>query len=221
MLEYFSGQEGLFNIALVVLAYLMGSIPTSVWIGKIFYGIDVREHGSGNAGATNTLRVLGKIPGVVVLVVDAVKGLVAVKIAYFATYYVPETLNYSKLEILLAVAALCGHIFPVYVGFRGGKGVATMLGIGLAVHPYVTLIALGIFMANLFITGYVSMSSILAGLSFPIFTIFVFNSDSEPLIIFSLLIAVLLPLTHQKNILKLIKGEESKFSLKKKTSDVN
>lgn len=216
MLNYFSGIEGFYNILLIIAAYLIGSIPTSVWIGKIFFNLDIRQHGSGNAGATNTLRVLGTVPGLVVLVVDVLKGFIAVKLALFTHLYAPETLEFFKLEILMAIGALCGHIFPVYVGFRGGKGVATLLGVGMGVHPEVTGIATGIFILTLLTTRYVSLSSIFAAISFPLLVIFAFGPVSEPLFIFSIMIAVLLPLTHQQNITKLISGKESKISFSKK-----
>lgn len=216
MLNYFSGIEGVYNILLIFAAYLIGSIPTSVWIGKIFFGLDIREHGSGNAGATNTLRVLGTAPGIIVLIVDVLKGWLAVKIALFTHLYAPETLEFYKLEILMAIGALCGHIFPIYVGFRGGKGVATLLGVGIGVHPEVTLIATGIFILTLITTRYVSLSSIFAGISFPLLIFFAFGPVSEPLLIFSIMIAVLLPITHLQNIVKLIKRKESKISFSSK-----
>ena len=159
------------NILLILLAYLLGSIPTAVWIGKIFYNIDIREHGSGNAGTTNTFRVLGAKSGVPVFLFDVFKGWAAVKLIYFSGYYIPESGDYINIQLLLGVASLIGHIFPVYVGFKGGKGVATLLGIVIAIHPYAALTSFGIWIITMLLTRYVSLSSMVAGFSFPIIII--------------------------------------------------
>src|SRR5687768_13215686 len=127
-----------FNIGGLLFAYLLGSIPSAVWIGKRFYGIDVREFGSGNAGATNTFRVLGKKAGIPVLLIDIFKGWLAVQLAYLSSYRI-DSVEFVNLELVLGIAALIGHIFPVYVGFRGGKGIATLLGVVIGVHPYAAL----------------------------------------------------------------------------------
>ncbi len=212
----------LFNIVAIIVAYLLGSIPSSVWIGRIFYGIDIREHGSGNAGTTNTFRVMGVKAGIPVLIFDVFKGWAAVKLIYFSNYYIPQSGDYVNIELLLGLAALIGHIFPVYVGFKGGKGVATLLGIVVAIHPYSALISAVIFIILLLSTRYVSLSSMLAGFSFPILIIVIFKTTTISLIIFSLIIAVLLLFTHQRNIERLFAKEESKANLKikkkKKTS---
>ncbi len=206
----------LLNVILILGAYLLGSVPTSVWIGRVFYGIDVREHGSGNAGTTNTFRVLGAKAGVPVFVIDALKGWLAVKLIYFSNYYIPETGDYINIQLLLGVAALVGHIFPVYVGFKGGKGVATLFGFILAIHPASALISVGIFTIMLVASRYVSLSSMVAGFSFPILIIVIFKTTTMSLVIFSMIIAVLLLFTHQKNIERLLKKEESKISIKKR-----
>ncbi len=151
---------------LIVAAYLLGSIPTSVWIGKIFYGTDVREHGSGNAGATNTFRVLGAKAAVPVLIVDILKGFAAVKLALLSNIN-PVSDVWVNFKITLAIAALLGHIFPVFVGFRGGKGVATLLGGVIAIAPLSAAAAVAVFILVLTTTRYVSLSSMLAGVSFP------------------------------------------------------
>jgi glycerol-3-phosphate acyltransferase PlsY len=202
---------------LVILAYLLGSIPTSVWVGKYFYNIDVREHGSGNAGATNTMRVLGWKAGVPVLLFDALKGWMAVMLILF-TNIDSSTPTYINIKILLGIVAVIGHIFPIYVGFRGGKGVATLLGMVIAITPIPAIIAFGIFSVVLLLTKYVSAGSITAGISYPIMIFTAFNYNSMVLNILSILIAVLLVITHRKNIERLIKGEESKagFLVKKK-----
>ncbi len=208
----------LFNIVALMLAYLLGSIPTSVWIGRIFYNTDIRQHGSKNAGSTNAIRVLGWKPGLIVLVFDIFKGWLAVNLVHLTDYYIPETGDFINFQLLLGIAAIVGHIFPVYVGFKGGKGVATLVGFILAIDPYTTLICLGVFIATLIITKYVSLSSMVAGFSFPIIVIFVFKTTTPSLVIFSLIISVLLLFTHQKNIERLLRKEENKanFLLSKK-----
>ncbi len=197
------------NILGLVLAYLIGSFPSAVWVGRTFYGIDVREYGSGNAGATNTFRVLGKKAGIPVLLMDIGKGFLAVKLAYFIGNYEPLSPDFIDFELALAVCGLLGHIFPIYVGFRGGKGVATMLGILFAVHPQAALICAGVFLITLFTSGYVSLGSIMSGFTFPVI-IMVFYSTNSSINIFSLAVTILILITHQRNIERLIKGEESR-----------
>ena len=192
------------------LAYLVGSVPSAVWIGKAFYGIDVREYGSGNAGATNTFRVLGKKPGWVVLLLDILKGFFSVKLAYLIGDYEPLSPEFIDFELALAVCGLLGHIFPVYVGFRGGKGVATMLGILIGVHPPAAGICAMVFLVSFMITRYVSLSSMLAGITFPV-VIMVFYSTNSSINIFSLAVAILILVTHQRNIERLFAGEESRM----------
>lgn len=191
-------------------SYLLGSIPTAVWVGKMFYGLDVREHGSGNAGATNTIRVLGYRAGIPVLVFDVLKGFLALHLIRFVPSLSPGTDAYVSFQIILGVAAVAGHIFPVYAGFRGGKGVATLTGIVLALNPLITLICAVVFFLTLFLSKYVSLSSLLAGISYPILVIFIFKTGMLTMVIFSILIAITLILTHQKNIGRLIRNEESK-----------
>ena len=200
------------NILGLLAAYLVGSSPSAVWVGRTFYGIDVREYGSGNAGATNTFRVLGKKPGTAVLIMDIVKGFMAVKLAYFVGDYDPQSPEFIDFELALAVCGLLGHIFPIYVGFRGGKGVATMLGILIAVHPQAALICAVVFILTLSISRYVSLSSMLSGITFPV-VIMVFYSTNSSINIFSLAVAILILVTHQRNIERLIKNEESRVNL--------
>ncbi len=189
---------------------MLGSIPTSVWIGKHFFKIDIREHGSKNAGSTNAIRILGWKAGLIVLFFDIFKGWLAVNLIRLTDYYIPETGDYINFQLLLGIAAIIGHIFPVYVGFKGGKGVATLLGFVLAIDPTTTLICIGVFIIALIITKYVSLSSMIAGFSFPILVIFVFKTTTPSLIIFSLIVSVLLLFTHQKNIERLLRREENK-----------
>jgi acyl phosphate:glycerol-3-phosphate acyltransferase len=205
-------EINILTILLFVTAYLLGSIPNAVWIGKMLCGIDVREHGSKNAGATNTVRVLGWKVGLPVLLLDILKGFLAVNLVRIYDLYVPGTKDFVNLQLMLGAFAVLGHIFPIFAGFKGGKGVASLFGIILAIAPYPTLITAGIFLVILFATGYVSLSSIVSGVSFPFLIMFVFKTTIPSLIIFSLIVAVLLLLTHQKNIERLIRKEESKAS---------
>jgi acyl phosphate:glycerol-3-phosphate acyltransferase len=201
----------------VLIAYLLGSIPTSVWIGKTFYNIDVREFGSGNAGATNTFRVLGKKAGVPVLIFDILKGTLAVALSYFSGFD-PQSDTFIDLQLGLGVAALIGHIFPVFAGFRGGKGVATILGIVVCIVPLACSIGLLVFLVVLLATRIVSLSSITAGISFPIILNLILGNTNSILTVFSVIVSVLLVITHRKNIQRLLKKEETKvrlFPLKK------
>lgn len=203
------------NIIITIVAYLLGSIPTSVWISRSFYNIDIRDFGSGNAGSTNTFRVLGVKAGIIVFIVDVVKGFIAVNLIYFTKYYIPNSGDYINIQLLLGIAATLGHIFPIYVGFKGGKGVATLFGVIFAISLYPTLIMAGIFIVTLVATRYVSLSSMVAGFSFPVLIIVIFKETTPTLVIFSLIIAILMLFTHQKNIERLLAKEEKKANLPK------
>ena len=197
------------NLLGLLAAYLVGSIPSAVWVGRTFYNIDVREYGSGNAGATNTFRVLGRKPGIVVLIMDILKGFLAVKLAYFMGDYDSQSPEFIDFELALAVCGLMGHIFPVFVGFRGGKGVATMLGILIGIHPPAAIVCAVTFIVTLYLSGYVSLSSMVSGIVFPI-VIMVFYSTNSSINIFSLAVAILILVTHQRNIERIIRREESR-----------
>jgi len=209
--------------ALLILAYLTGAIPTSVWAGRLFFKIDIREYGSGNAGATNTMRVLGLKTGIPVLVFDIFKGWLAVKYATIFNIYPDTASQFMIISILLGIVAVTGHIFPVYAGFRGGKGVASIFGVLLALSPLSTLCAAGIFIITLLVSKYVSVSSILAGISFPVWIILVFQTDYLSLKIFALAIAIVIIITHKNNIKRLFIGKESRaeflFRKRKKEPD--
>lgn len=198
-----------------ILAYLLGSIPTAVWIGKRFHGIDVREHGSGNAGATNTIRVLGWKTGLPVMLIDVAKGWLAAMLPRFLHLAPAESALLTDLQILTGLTAIMGHIFPVFAGFRGGKGVATVFGTLLAINPALTLVCIGVFLIVLLLTGIVSVSSMSAGIAFPVFLFTVFDTPSLFLKVFSVFIAVALLVTHRNNIKRLLKGEEKKLFGKK------
>lgn len=198
-------------------AYLIGAIPSAVWIGKLIYGIDVREHGSGNAGATNTFRVLGKRAGIPVLLIDILKGFGAVSLVWIAGDYKPQTNDFVEMQLALGVAAVLGHIFPVYVGFRGGKGIATLFGVIMAVHPMACLVAAAVFALVFLATKYVSLGSMSAAVAFPFIVILFFPASAFPaMVAFSIMVAVLVLITHQKNIERLLKKQESKIRLVKR-----
>ncbi len=200
----------------IMLAYLIGSIPSAVWIGKIFSGIDVREHGSGNAGATNVIRVLGFKAGIPVLLFDVFKGWFAVQLSGFFPHEFLSADGYIWLRIGLAVVAVIGHIFPVFAGFKGGKGVATLAGVGIALYPFALLIVICIFIFTLSVSKFVSLSSILAALAFPFVVYFITGVTNPGLLILSVLVAIFIPVSHRKNIRRLWKGEEPKFNFSRK-----
>jgi glycerol-3-phosphate acyltransferase PlsY len=171
-------SELLYIIIGIVVAYLIGSIPSAVWIGRMFWGVDVRNEGSGNAGATNTIRVLGIKAGIPVLLFDVFKGWLAVWLFRFLPFEMLTDYQSDLYRILISISAVLGHIFPVYIGFRGGKGIATLLGVGIALYPQAVLVAVAIFIVMLILTGYVSLSSITASVTFPflVFFFFILNS---------------------------------------------
>jgi glycerol-3-phosphate acyltransferase PlsY len=184
-------------------------------VGKAFYRIDIREHGSGNAGATNTIRILGWKAGLPVFIFDVFKGWLAVSLADFflSSRVAPENLVYFSIG--LAASVVLGHIFPVFAGFRGGKGVATLLGIGIALYPVTVWIVLAVFLAVLMISGYVSLGSISASILFPFIDYFLMHQESMWLTAVSILVAIFVPLTHRNNIRRLLKGEETRFLRKR------
>lgn len=203
------------TILALIVAYLLGSIPTAVWVGKIFHGIDVREFGSGNAGATNTFRVLGTRAGVPVLLIDVLKGWLAVNLAYILTEPGQSSEELFNLQLRLGGCALLGHIFPVFAGFRGGKGVATLLGIVIALNFEAALLSVGVFIFVFLSTRYVSLSSIIASLFFPIVVMSIIKTEQPAMVVFSLIISVIVVITHQKNIERLLKRQESRIKFRK------
>ena len=194
-----------------MLSYLLGSVATAVWVGRIFHGVDVREHGSGNAGATNVIRVLGWKTGIPVLLIDVLKGWLAATLPVVFNLADPESALLINLQILAGISAILGHIFPVFAGFRGGKGVAAIFGVLLAINPLLTISCFGVFLCVLLISGYVSLSSMSAGIAFPIFLFVFFETPSVFFKVFSVVVAIALILTHRKNISRLLKGEESRL----------
>ena len=204
------------ELMLIVLAYLIGSIPTSIWVSKAIFGIDIRQFGSGNPGATNTFRVLGSNWGAFVMTVDISKGLIATSLYVLMPFYLHNELARTNFMIFLGTAAVIGHIFPIWADFKGGKGVATILGMALAIQPIVALICILVFLITLFTTRFVSLSSMLAGLVFMVLILFIFKEKETSYRIFAIIVALLVVITHQKNIGRLLKGNENKAPLFKK-----
>ncbi len=203
------------TVLMVMAAYLLGSIPSSVWYGIGYLGVDVRKFGSKNAGATNTFRVLGKRAGTVVMLIDVLKGwtatMLAVLLYYFGLITHEQILTY---QFIFGIVAIVGHIFPIYVNFKGGKGVATLLGMVLAVHPELALVCITIFILTLIASQYVSLSSILATLAFPVLLLLgVFGKPEVSLVVFGFAMFLMVVFTHQKNIVRLFNGSENRVKL--------
>lgn len=198
------------------IAYLLGSIPTAVWVGRVYFDVDVREHGSKNAGATNTFRVLGKKAGIFVLAADVIKGVLAVIIPFLTTSLGWTDDHLIHLKIGTGIIVVLGHIFPIFAGFNGGKGVATSLGVIIGVHPQAALICVILFMIIFIIFNYVSLGAIVASISFPLTVEFVFNNENLSLTIFSIVLSSAVVILHHKNIKRLIAGNENKMNLFKK-----
>lgn len=194
-----------------LLAYLLGSIPSAVWIGKRFHNIDVREHGSGNAGTTNTIRVLGWTTGIPVLLIDIAKGWLASMLPVFFHLAASGSALMTNLQLFAGIIAIIGHIFPVFAGFRGGKGVATVFGVFLALQPLLTVCVMGVFLVVLFSTGIVSVSSMSAGVSFPVLLFVFFDTPSLLFKIFAIIVGAALLVTHRENIRRIWRGEEKKL----------
>ena len=203
------------ELLLILLAYLIGSIPTALLISKRFFGIDIRDYGSGNMGATNTFRVLGSRYGTMVMAFDILKGMGAVALYNFIPYYLHNDLDRTNFMLGLGLAAVVGHIFPIFAGFKGGKGVATLLGMVLAVQPIIAISCIGVFVLVLYLTRYVSLSSILAAVALPICVLWIWNEHEVLYRVFALLVAILVVFTHQKNIGRILRGVESRMPILK------
>lgn len=200
---------------LIVVAYLIGSIPTALIVSKSFFNVDIREYGSGNMGATNTFRILGPRFGTIVMIGDMLKGILAVALYNLLPYYINNELDRTNLMIGLGLAAVVGHIYPIWAGFRGGKGVATLFGMVLAIQPVVALNCVIVFLLVLYLTRYVSLSSILAGAALPVCVLWVYNEKEVFYRVFAVAVAALVILTHQKNISRLLKGNEGRIPILK------
>lgn len=202
-------------------AYFLGSIPSAVWIGKSFYGVDVREKGSKNAGTTNTIRVLGLLPGLFVLGIDVFKGWLAVYLAKFFGSSLAE-MNHDYLvyyQLVIGIFAVIGHALPIFARFKGGKGVATMLGVVIGLFDKIIPLVLAVFVIVFILTHYISVSSMSAAVSFPVFystcSIWLHYNINTVQLCFSVVVALFILWTHRKNIKRLIHHEEPKFKFKK------
>ena len=205
-------------VTLLLIAYLLGSVPSAVWIGKRYYGIDIREHGSKNAGTTNMLRILGRRAALPVFAIDFIKGFVAVSVMSIMQY--DDNISpwwLINLKSIAVFVAVLGHIFPVFANFKGGKGVATLVGAITGIQPNIALFCFGVWLLVFMISHYVSLASIIAGFCFPVFvSIFSgsiykrYGDTSVSFIIFSIVVALMLVWTHRKNIERLLAGTESK-----------
>ena len=199
-----------------VIAYLLGSIPTAVWIGKMRFNLDIREHGSKNAGATNTFRVLGRNAGIFVLSVDVLKGVLAVLIPFLLNDFEWNNDHLIHLKIVSGILVVLGHIFPIFASFNGGKGVATSLGVILGIHPQAALICVVLFLIVFIVLNYVSLGAIVSSVAFPLLVVFVFKNENTSLTIFSVALSSAVIILHHKNIKRLIAGNENKMNLFKK-----
>jgi acyl phosphate:glycerol-3-phosphate acyltransferase len=205
-------------LIIIALAYLVGSFPTSIIVGKLLRGIDIREHGSGNAGGTNVFRVLGAGPGIFVMLFDAFKG-------FAATFWISKigadslAVDSGLLMLLAGCAAIAGHIWTIFAGFRGGKGVGTAAGMLLAMFPKALLVCLVVFIVMLAITRFVSVSSMSAAVALPItLTVFRFPLHwpvPTSLYVFSFFAAGLIIFTHRSNIKRLLNGTENRVGKKR------
>nr|WP_293844122.1 glycerol-3-phosphate 1-O-acyltransferase PlsY [uncultured Arsenicibacter sp.] len=203
-------------ISATVLAYLLGSIPSAVWYGRAFFGLDIRNYGSGNAGATNTFRVLGKRAGTVVMLVDVMKGFTATILATLLwRYQFIDADDVLTWKLVFGLTAVVGHLFPVFANFKGGKGVASLLGMVLAIHPEMAVVCIGIFLLVVIASQYVSLGSLLAALAFPVLLLLrIFGEKESPLLIaFGFVVFLIVALTHQKNIGRLLRGQENRTVL--------
>ncbi len=206
----------LFVFLILLIAYLIGSIPTAVLAGKWFRGIDVREHGSGNAGATNAMRVLGSKIGFSVLIIDALKGVAAVLMALPVKNAFSAEDQFVVFQLILGAAAILGHVKPVFASFKGGKGVATLVGIVIIFYPEAFLVCLGLFLFVFITTRYVSLASLAAGIALPVAAILIQDNLLMPKLFFAIAVALFVPITHINNIRRLLRGEENRMAFKKK-----
>jgi len=201
----------------IIIGYLLGSIPTAVWIGKYFYQIDVREHGSKNAGATNTFRVLGKKPGIVVLVIDVIKGIVASMFPIvFDNLFEISYAFLISLRLLSSIFSMVGHVLPVFAQFKGGKGVATSLGVLIGLQPFAALLCFLVFLLIFVSSKYVSLGAIISALIYPFIVYYVDPKVLFHEMLFTVILSSAVIFTHRKNISRLLKGEENKMNLFKR-----
>lgn len=189
------------------LAFLAGAIPTAYWYAKLFHGMDIRQHGSGNIGATNSMRVIGKKAGAIVLLFDFMKGFLPVFIMNKMGYTIEES-------FIVGIFSILGHIFSPFVGFKGGKGIASAFGVITGVFPVGALVCLAVFVITVYVSKYVSLGSIIGSLAFAVYCI-VENPNSTSLQMLSVALCVILVYTHRLNIKRILNKTESKVGKKK------
>ncbi len=213
----------------IFLAYLIGSVPSSYIFGRVLRNIDIREHGSGNVGATNTFRVLGKVPGTAVMFLDIFKGVIAVTLLAGVSYQAltvvagsdAQALPLSRqlFKIILGLAAIAGHIWTIFLSFKGGKGVAASTGVLIGLDPITVSIAIIIFLTVFLLSKYVSLGSITAAVCLPVLIVVRYSLANRavpiPLLIFSMVIAMIVLYRHKANIGRLLRGEENRVNFKK------
>ena len=204
------------TIILIIVAYILGSVPNALWIGKVFKGIDIREHGSKNTGSTNAARVLGAKLGILTLILDISKGAIPVALSLFMKADLLENITgISNLDfIMIGIFAIVGHSFSIFMKFKGGKAVATTVGVFTVLVPKGLLLAAVVFFVIFALTRYVSVSSITAAISLPIFIFFLYGDI--PYTVFGGIITILIIVKHKSNIQRLLNGTESRFTINKK-----
>jgi glycerol-3-phosphate acyltransferase PlsY len=207
------------TVLLILIAYVLGSIPNALWVGKTFKNIDVREHGSKNTGSTNAARVLGPKLGVFTLILDILKGALPTYLGIvLGANLLTRAAGIDKLDIIvIGMAAILGHTFSLFLKFKGGKAVATTLGVFLVLVPYAILILLVVFFVIFGLTKYVSLASIVSAVALPI-TVYL-TTRHIPLTVLGIIIGLLVIIRHKENIKRLINGTESKLTFSKDKKD--
>jgi len=212
---------------IIILSYLVGSIPNSIIISKVVKGIDIREHGSGNAGGTNVMRVMGWRYGVIAILLDAFKGVVAVvfiaRLHYGGMPFENVTPfdDFTLVQIIAGISAVIGHIWTVFAGFKGGKGIATALGMLIIIVTIDMLVAVAVFAIVVSVSRYISLGSILGAIAVPLTLVIrenLFHVNIEgygTLLPFLIFVSLLVIYTHRKNVVRLINGNENKVNFSK------
>jgi len=204
-------------LAIIIISYLVGAFPSGIVLGKLFKGVDVRQHGSKNMGATNVFRVLGAKLAIPVFLLDLLKGTLAVVLFAYINFG-DMSISLNWLKIIAGIAAILGHVFPVWIGFKGGKGVATAAGVLLGLMPLEFGFAIGLFAIVVAITRYVSLGSILGALFVPCALIaeksYLGVKVPDSYLVLAFILAVTVVVTHRQNIKRLARGEENKFGRK-------
>ncbi len=197
-----------------VSAYIIGSIPTAYIFGRVLKGIDIREYGSGNAGATNVFRVIGKTPGIIVLIIDIIKGYISATYLASGFMYLAPVTRPELYRILFGLSAIAGHNWTLFLKFKGGKGVAASAGVVIGLIPKIFWLGFLVWLITFFITGFVSLGSIIAIISIPIFTL-AFGEPVE-IVVFMCLLCLIIVYKHKPNIRRLARGEEKRIQFFKK-----